>query len=72
MGLGGVVVECGRGLGAKISGFGVEVEGADAVRAMGAGKPHAVLNALDSVGFHWVDCKSSEGGCRHALGEQLR
>ena len=49
---GGVVVH-GRGsLGAEVSGFGVEVEGADAVRAVSADESHAALDAFDAIGFH--------------------
>jgi hypothetical protein len=40
---GGVIVDCGGGLGAKVSGFRVELERADAVGAMRAGELHAAL-----------------------------
>jgi hypothetical protein len=52
MRFGGVIVNGGGGLGAKVSGFGIEVECADTVGAMRAGELHAALDALDSVGFH--------------------
>jgi hypothetical protein len=48
----GVIVHRGCSLGAEVSGFGIEVEGADAVSAMRAGELHAALDALDPVGFH--------------------
>ena len=47
-----VSINRGRGLGAKIAGFGVEIECADAVRAMCAVELHAALDALNFVGFH--------------------
>lgn len=72
MGLGGVIVNRGGGLGSQIAGFRIEVVGADAVIATGTGELHAALDALDSVGFHRLDCKSSEGGYGHASGAQLR
>ena len=56
---GGVVVHGGGGLRAEVSGFGVEVESADAVGTVGAGEFHAALDALDAIGFHWFDCMLS-------------
>ena len=52
VGFGGVIVDGGGGLGAEVAGFGVEIEGADAVSTVGAGELHAALDALDTVGFH--------------------
>jgi hypothetical protein len=49
---GGVLVHGGGGLGAEVSGFGVEVEGADAVRAMSTDESHAALDPFDAIGFH--------------------
>jgi hypothetical protein len=49
---GGVIVDRGCGLGAEVAGSCVEIEGADAVGAVRAGKLHAALDALDSIGFH--------------------
>ena len=46
---GGVAVDGGGGLGAEVAVAGVEVEGADVVSAVGAGEPHASLNAGDGV-----------------------
>ena len=54
--LAGVIVDRSGGLGAEISGFGVEVQRADTVGTVGAGELHSALDALDSVGFHWLDC----------------
>jgi hypothetical protein len=48
----GVIVDCGCSLGAEVSGFGVEVEGADAVGTAIAREFHAALDPLDFVGFH--------------------
>jgi hypothetical protein len=72
MGFGGVIVDCGRGLGSQVASFCVEVERADAVITTSADKPHATLDALDSVSFHRDDCKCSDGEGRHASGVQLR
>ena len=47
-----MIVHGGGGLGTEVSGLGVKVEGADAVRAMRAGKLHAALDALDPIGLH--------------------
>ena len=52
MGLGGVMVDCGCSLGAEVAGLRFEIEHAYAVRTLGAGELHAVLDALDAVGFH--------------------
>ena len=49
---GGVMVDCGCGLGAKVAGLRFEIERAYAVRTLRAGELHAVLDALDSIGFH--------------------
>ena len=49
---GGVMVDCGCGLGAEVAGLRVEFQSADAVGTLRAGEPHAALDALDSVGFH--------------------
>ena len=57
-----VVIDRGRGLGAEIAALGVEVQRADAVCTLRAGELHAALDALNSVGFHWVDCSPSAGG----------
>ena len=72
MRFGGVIVEGGSGLGAKVTALGVEIEGADAVGTVGAGELHAALDALDFVGFHWVDCNSWRAGVSKALVGQLR
>ena len=50
--LGGVMVDCGCSLGAEVAGLRFEIERAYAVRTLGAGELHAVLDALDAVGFH--------------------
>ena len=60
---GGVLVHGGGGLGAEVSGFGIEVEGADAVRAMGADESHAALDALDAIGFHCFEFSPSTDVC---------
>ncbi len=52
VGLGSVVIDGSRGLGAEVAGFGVELQRGDAVGAVHAGKLHPVLDALDAVGFH--------------------
>ena len=68
----GVIVDRGGGLRAEIAGSGVEVQRADTVGTVGAGELHSALNALDSVGFHWLDCSPSVGKDEHALVGQLR
>lgn len=49
---GGVIVDHGRGLGAEIATFCIEVQGTYAVGTMRACEFHAALNALDAIGFH--------------------
>jgi hypothetical protein len=46
---GGVAIDGSSGLGAEVAVAQVEVECADVVSAMGAGKLHASLDACDSV-----------------------
>jgi hypothetical protein len=46
---GGVLDDSGGGLGAQVAKVGIEVEGADVMGAVGAGEPHASLDALDGV-----------------------
>jgi hypothetical protein len=46
---GGMAVDGGGGLGAKVAVAGVEVERADVMSAVGAGEPHASLNAGDGI-----------------------
>lgn len=52
----GVGIDCGGGLGAEISNFGVKIQSCDAVGALLARELHAALDALDSIGFHSMDC----------------
>ena len=68
----GVIVDRGCGLGAEVAALGVEVQRADAVCTLRASELHAALNALDSIGFHWLDCSPSGGGSGHALVGRLR
>lgn len=49
---GGVSVDGGGGLGAQVTGFGVEIQGADAVGTLLARELHAALDAFDAIGFH--------------------
>jgi hypothetical protein len=54
---GGVLVDRGCGLSAKVAVARVEVEGADVVGTMGAGEPHASLDAGDGVkALHSSEC----------------
>ena len=53
---GGVSIDYGCGLGAEVAGFRVEVQCADAMGTLRAGELHAALDALDSVGFHCLNC----------------
>jgi hypothetical protein len=48
----GVIIDGGRGLGAEVARFGVEIQRADAVGTARAIELHATLDALDSVGLH--------------------
>jgi hypothetical protein len=55
--LGGVLIDRRRGLGAEVAVARVEVESADVVSAMGAGEPHASLDAGDGVeALHRIEC----------------
>ena len=49
---GGVIVDGGCGLGAKVTQSGVEIQRADAVFTVRAGEFHAALDALDLIGLH--------------------
>jgi len=51
-----VIVDRGGSLRAQVSGSGVELERGDGEGAMRAEELHAAFNALDSVGFHCLDC----------------
>ena len=62
MRLGGVIVDHGRGLGAEVAGFRVEVQRADAVFTLRAGELHAALDALNFVGFHYLNCSPRQAG----------
>jgi hypothetical protein len=54
---GGVAIDGGGGLGAEVAVAGVEVESADVVGTVGAGKLHASLDAGDGVEpFHNFQC----------------
>ena len=56
VGFAGVIIDRGGGLGAEVAGLGVEIQSADAVGTVRARELHAALDALDSVGFHWLNC----------------
>ena len=68
----GVIVDRGCGLGAEVAALRVEVQRADAVCTLGAGELHAALDALDFIGFHWLNCSPSASGSGYALVGQLR
>jgi len=54
---GGMLVDCGGGLGAEIAVAGIEVQSADVVSAVGAGELHAALDASDGVeALHNFQC----------------
>ena len=53
---GGVIVNRGCGLRTQVSGLRIEIERGDAVGTVRAGELHAALNALDSIGFHCLNC----------------
>jgi hypothetical protein len=59
---GGVIIDRGCGLGAEVAGPRVEIERADAVGTLRAGELHAALDALDSVGFHYLNCSPPQAG----------
>ena len=67
MGFGGVLVDHGCSLSAEIAGLGVEVQRADAVFTLRAGELHAALDALNSVGFHCMNCSPFASGGGQAL-----
>jgi len=69
---GSVIIDHGCSLGAEVARLGVEVQRADAVRTLRAGELHAALDALDSVGFHYLNCSPSASGSGHALVGQRR
>jgi len=59
---GGVAVDGSGGLGAEVAVAGIEVEGADVVGAVGAGKLHASLDAGDGVeALHSFECSLLAG-----------
>ncbi len=66
---GGVLVDGGSGLGAEVAVTGIEVEGADVVRAVGAGELHASLDAGDGVeALHNSSVVFRPGSERHGGG----
>ena len=71
MRLGGVSIDHGCGLGAEVADFRVEVQRADAVFTLRAGELHAALDALDSVGFHYLNYspRQAEAGTRWVSSE---
>jgi hypothetical protein len=69
---GGVVVDGGRGLCTQVAGLRVEVESADAMGTVRAGELHAALDALDSVGFHLLNCSPYASRCGEAMVRQRK
>jgi len=67
-----MTVDCGCGLSAEVAAFGVEVERAHAVGAMSAVELHTALDALDSIGFHCLNCSLLPGYSPHSLVGQRR
>ena len=63
----GVSIDCGRGLGAEVAHSCVEVQGADAVPTDGAGELHAALDALDSIGFHYLNPIPMQAGSQDPM-----
>jgi hypothetical protein len=72
VGFGGMIVDCGCGLSAEIADLGVEVQRADTVVAVRAGELHAVFDALNSVGFHCLNCIPALARSEKALVVQLK
>jgi hypothetical protein len=72
VGFAGVVVDRRCGLGSKVSNSGIKIERADTVLAVRASELHAALDALDSIGFHYMNCKSSASYRNVALVGHLR
>jgi hypothetical protein len=68
----GMIVNGGCSLGPKVPDSRIEIERAHAVLAMRASELHATLDPLYSIGFHWIDCKSSADNHNDALVGQLR
>ena len=64
---GRVLVDRGGGLGAEIAALCVEVHRAYAVGTARARKFHPALDALDSIGFHCLDCSPSAAASLHAM-----
>jgi hypothetical protein len=69
---GGMGVDGGGGLGAQVSGFSVEIQSADAVGTLLARELHAVLDAFDAIGFHFLNCMPYRGSDEDALVGQRR
>jgi len=67
VGFAGVIIDRGGGLRAKVTRLGVEVQSADAVGTVRARELHAALDALDSVGFHCLNCSLRLGRVEDAL-----
>ena len=70
--LGGVMVDGGRGLGAQVAGFRIEIERGDAVGTARARELYAVLDALGPVGFHLLNCSPAAGEGEDAIVGQRR
>ncbi len=67
VGLGGVIVDRGGGLRAEVASLGVEIERADAVGTARADKLHATFDALESIGFHCLNCSPFLSGGEDAM-----
>jgi hypothetical protein len=69
---GGVIVDRGCGLGTEVASLFVEIKSAHAVGTVRAVELHAALDALDSIGFHCLNCSLPRAEAMHANGEAAK
>ena len=62
-----VTINRGCGLGTEVASFLVEVEGANAVSTARAVELHATFDALDSIGFHCLNCRPETAERVHSV-----
>jgi hypothetical protein len=71
MGLDGMVINSGGGLSTEVAGFGIKIERAHAMGTLCAAESYATLDALESIGFHCLNCSclALQQGTRWSGGE---
>lgn len=72
VGFAGVIVDRGCCLSTEVASLFVEIESAHAVGTVRAGELHAAFDALDSIGFHLLNCSPPRAEQLHSMVRQPR